>query len=130
MKIRELTGKALINAIDNMEQQLLFDDNGYTDTKDISLQCILDECDCLDLRFTPTGEIDSFRDIRYMVEINLKDDEYHQLAQSKWYNTEKEAMQWFKDLDFVDKNNVVVWLMSSEFDENDNCIEIEFEKEL
>lgn len=67
---------------------------------------------------------------KYMIECNDKNDYDNQIIQSNWFNTEKEAKDWLKTLDFLNTQELVVWLMSSEFDENGDYTDIDFEEDL
>lgn len=49
--------------------------------------------------------------------------------QSKWFDTEEQAIEWFKGFSYVSNTNV--YLMSTEWDtEEDTFTDIKFEKEL
>ena len=49
--------------------------------------------------------------------------------QSEWFDTEEQAIEWFKGFSYI--SNMHVYLMSSEWDEEDDTFtDIKFEKEL
>lgn len=49
--------------------------------------------------------------------------------QSKWFDTEEQAIEWVKGFSYI--SNMYVYLMSSEWDEEDDTFtDIRFEKEL
>jgi hypothetical protein len=56
-KIEELKGKALNNAIKNMQLQLLEDNNEIKKIEDITLERIFAEIDSVGILFSDSGEI-------------------------------------------------------------------------
>lgn len=67
---------------------------------------------------------------KYYIEFSHKrseNDNYD--MQSKWFDTEKQALEWFKGFDYI--SDTYVYLMSSEWDEEEDIyINIEQEREL
>lgn len=55
--LAELPIRALFQAIENMGQQLFHDENEITSYEDITLQRILDEIECCELKFNDRGDI-------------------------------------------------------------------------
>jgi hypothetical protein len=55
--IYELPIRALFQALENMAQQLFHDENEIMSYEDITLQRIIDEIDCCDLKFNDRGDI-------------------------------------------------------------------------
>lgn len=67
---------------------------------------------------------------KYYVEFDHLADEANYCIQSKWFETRKQAIDWFKnEFDFI-RENVSIYLMKAEFDEKENCGDIEFVEEL
>ena len=64
---------------------------------------------------------------KYYIELAAKSGDI--ILQSKWYDTEREAINWAENVDFIELTSVVLCLMSSEWDtEEDTYIDIIQEK--
>ena len=65
---------------------------------------------------------------KYYIEISDIDDPSSYILQSRWYETEKAALKFAKEIDFLDKQYVIS-LMSSRWDTSvDSETDIVFEK--
>ena len=69
---------------------------------------------------------------QYYIEFKSKNSPNPYDMQSKWFNSEKQAIKLLKSLfDFIDDYQINVYLMSATFDENGNIIgDIEQERKL
>ena len=66
---------------------------------------------------------------KYYVEIVWDKEESMYIIQSKWYETEEKAIEWAKEIDYLD-GHYTMYLMSSEFNEDGEYGDIIQEKEL
>lgn len=67
---------------------------------------------------------------KYYVEFEHLADEESYCIQSRWFKTRKQAIDWYKkNFDFI-REDVSVYLMKAEFDEEENYGDIEFVEEL
>ena len=58
---------------------------------------------------------------KYYVEFESTESENKYSIQSKYFDTEQEAIQWYKDsFDFVDINEIIVSIMKAEMEEDEN----------
>lgn len=63
--------------------------------------------------------------MRYYVEFEVIDSQKTDSIQSRYFDTERQAYNWYKkNIDYVDSNEVIVWLMRATFDENDELCDI------
>ena len=66
--------------------------------------------------------------IKYYVEFEHTSDDESYCLQSRWFITKASAIMWFQNgFDFI-RDDVIVRLMKSEFDENGNYGDIECEE--
>lgn len=67
---------------------------------------------------------------KYYIEVVWHNNEENYLLQSRWFDTEEQAIEWAKDIDYV-VEYIDVYLMSSEWNnETDTYIDIEQERKI
>ena len=58
---------------------------------------------------------------KYYVEFESTESQNKYSIQSKYFDTEQEAIQWYKDsFDYVDTDEIIVGIMKAEMEEDDN----------
>lgn len=68
---------------------------------------------------------------KYYVEVYDKENDSGHILQSSWFNKEIFAVNWALNLDFIDYDILGIRLMSSEWDEEEDCYtDIEYEREI
>ena len=68
---------------------------------------------------------------KYYVEFVDKDENCNFVMQSQWFLTEERAEEWMvQEFDFIDFDRLSVFIMSADFDEDDDFGDIELSKQI